>query len=161
MTLLLLAGAGVIQSINNKTSNIEVSKIGGLTQDFVEVDGVSMEPTFHDGDIVYYYSDFTKNDIKEGSVVIFSNTEEDSGMSIKRVISKEGKVSIKDNVLYVNELKTPYGLESGYTSYYTRDNSWDVNSDSIFVLGDNYGNSIDSRTYGAIPIKSVIGIVKE
>ena len=34
-----------------------------------------------------------------------------------------------------------------------------VPPDAIFVLGDNRSESIDSRTYGAVPLEDVVGRV--
>lgn len=129
--------------------------------DFIQVDGMSMEPSFHNGSIVYYSENFSKEDIKKDSVIIFSNPKVAGALSIKRIVATEGTISVKNNVLYVDGLKTKYGSQLDYTDYYIHDAEWNVEEDSVFVVGDNYNNSVDSRSYGSIPISSIVGIVKE
>lgn len=129
--------------------------------DFIEVSGSSMEPTFHNGDLVYYNTKVEAESVKIGRIIIFYNPNKDGSLLIKRVVSNEGTVSIKDNVLYVDGFLTPYGIETTNADYYIHDASWDVKEDYVFVVGDNYDNSIDSRSYGPIATSSIVGLVKE
>ena len=80
---------------------------------------------------------------------------------IKRVIGLEGdRVQIKDGKVYVNgtELKEEY-LPEGTTTKVVYYNDVIVPEGCIYVLGDNRDESIDSRTFGCIPLEKVEGKV--
>ena len=47
----------------------------------------------------------------------------------------------------------------GYSGTVHGNKSWEVGKDEAFVIGDNYSNSIDSRTYGPIKVDAIIGKV--
>lgn len=80
---------------------------------------------------------------------------------IKRVIGLEGdRVQIKNGKVYVNgtELKEEY-LPEGTTTKIVYYNDVIVPEGCIYVLGDNRDESIDSRTFGCIPLEKVEGKV--
>ena len=82
---------------------------------------------------------------------------------IKRVIGLPGeKVELKDGKVYINgnELEEKY-LKDGITTSLQNENinSFTVPDGTIFVMGDNRPDSIDSRTFGCIPIEKLEGIV--
>lgn len=80
---------------------------------------------------------------------------------IKRVIGVPGDfIEIKNNKVFVNgeELKEDYlddgtitDLEGGVFTGIT------VPDESVFVMGDNRGNSRDSRHFGCVPLKKIEG----
>lgn len=79
---------------------------------------------------------------------------------VKRVIAVAGdRVDLADGRVLVNgvPLSEPYTtsetLPIGETEY------WLVADGELFVMGDNRGDSIDSRVFGPIEITSVIGRV--
>jgi len=78
---------------------------------------------------------------------------------IKRVIGKPGDVlEFKNGVVYRNgiQLDEPYLLES---MKYSKAGTVTVPANSIFVMGDNRNNSMDSRMLGHIPLDHVLGIM--
>ncbi len=79
---------------------------------------------------------------------------------IKRVIGLPGEViEIRDNVVYVDgkALDEPYLTEKAKALNGT-DMRFVVPEDSLFVMGDNRGNSADSRYgLGYVPLDKVIG----
>lgn len=80
---------------------------------------------------------------------------------IKRVIGVEGdRVQIKDGRVYVNdeEIIEEY-LPKGTTTKTVYYNDVTVPEGCIYVLGDNRDESMDSRTFGCIPLEKVEGKV--
>ena len=80
---------------------------------------------------------------------------------IKRVIGIAGdRVQIKDGKVYVNgeELKEEY-LPEGTTTKTVYNNDVIVPEGCVYVMGDNRDQSMDSRTFGCIPLEKVEGKV--
>ncbi len=91
----------------------------------------------------------------------------DTKQLVKRVIGLPGdRVVIKNNVITIYNSSYPDGFEPDNTLSYGEDgaipptpNNLDVtlSSTQLFVCGDNRLNSLDSRTFGAIETKQVVG----
>ena len=80
---------------------------------------------------------------------------------IKRVVGIAGdRVQIKDGKVYVNgeELKEEY-LPEGTTTKTVYYNDVIVPEGCVYVMGDNRDQSMDSRTFGCIPLEKVEGKV--
>jgi signal peptidase I len=150
------------------------------------IPSASMEPTLDIGDRVFvnkFVYDFS--DVGRGDVIVFENpnSEElpDRGLVggflhwlgegigfaqpenedfIKRVVGLPGEtIEIRDNVVYIDGkvLDEPYLTEDAKRANGdlppTR-----VPDDAYFVMGDNRGNSADSRYgLGFVPLDKVIG----
>jgi signal peptidase I len=121
------------------------------------VRGASMEPTLHNTDrlsadkISYRFES-----PKRSEIIIFKPPLEIKRNYIKRIIGIPGdKIEIIKGEIYLNDNK----LEENYIEY----NSYEdvsailVPDDSFFVLGDNRSNSSDSRYWGFVPRKNVVG----
>jgi signal peptidase I len=99
---------------------------------------------------------------KPGEIVAFRSPVEADEIYLKRVIAVAGDVvEIRRGVLYINGAAMPEDYAHVRPS---RRWSWQENisprrvpADSLFVLGDNRDNSEDSRYFGPIPVKSVVG----
>jgi signal peptidase I len=121
----------------------------------------SMVPTLEVGDRVLankFIYRFTEP--ARGDVVLFDSVEEGSEDTlIKRVAGVEGdEIRVQGGTLFVNgepqdepylnqyipDQSTPYGPET-------------VPKDHVFVLGDNRGNSGDSRVFGPVPVENIKG----
>ena len=118
----------------------------------------SMNPTLQDGDIVVAVRWVDGN---PGDVIAFYYN---NIIQIKRVIAKEGDwIDIKeDGTVYVNKdiLDEPY-LTEKYLGECDIEFPYQVPVGSVFVMGDQRKNSIDSRLNEIGPIKkeNIIGKV--
>lgn len=121
------------------------------------VRGASMEPTLQDRErliankISYRFESPERNEI-----VIFRPPIGIKRNYIKRIIGIPGdKIEIVDGEIYVND----QALEEPYVKYRSSEDMPPtiIPADSFFVLGDNRPNSSDSRYWGFVPRKNVVG----
>ena len=93
---------------------------------------------------------------KRGEVVVFRSPRDADRDFVKRVIGLPGDtVEMVNGTVYVNGLQL---LEPYITK---RDNTTmapvQIESGTLFVLGDNRGASNDSRSWGPVPTENLIG----
>ena len=94
---------------------------------------------------------------ERGEIVIFKCPENESKDYIKRAIGLPGEeVEIRDSVVYIDgkALKEPY---IKYPFPHDTMEKIKLTDDEIFVLGDNRGNSEDSRVWGPVNKKLIKG----
>lgn len=123
----------------------------------VRVEGESMAPTLNNGEYIVISQLVAQiQPLVVGEVVVFSYTEHGvTSKLVKRVVAKEGDhVVIQDGKVTVNnvELIEAYaqGATLGNVDLY-------VPKGSLYVLGDYRSVSKDSRFFGCISKKQVIG----
>lgn len=118
----------------------------------IRVNGNSMYKTLHEGDImILNIIGYNISNVDRFDIVVVNEGNE---LIIKRVIGLPGEtITYDDNKLYVNNklVKDKYGYGD------TGDFSYKVPKNSYFVLGDNRGNSLDSRVFGPFKKKQIIG----
>jgi signal peptidase I len=126
----------------------------------VRIASESMLPTLDVGDVVLVtQASPGAADLERGDLVLFRSPA-DGRPTLKRVMGLPGDVLvIKDGRLYVNSrlVEEPYVDHEVIDGYYSR--SHRVPTDTVFVLGDNRGNSIDSRDYGSVATSLIQGRV--
>jgi signal peptidase I len=126
------------------------------------VEGQSMAPTLEDQDrlivnkLVYRISEPRRGDI----VMLYYPLNPDKSF-VKRVIAEEGDtVRIVDGRVYVNDIP----LKDDYVSNeYRSHDDWGpqvINEGYYFVMGDHRNNSSDSRHWGMVPKRYIIGKVQ-
>lgn len=135
----------------------------GVVRPFVveayRIPSASMVPTLQIGDRVLankFIYHFTKP--KRGDIVIFDGVDESDDTLIKRVVGVGGdRIRVQGKTLYVNgeAQEEPYVNKKvpSRGSYPTER----VPKGYIFVMGDNRGNSADSRVFGPVPLENVEG----
>lgn len=151
-----------MKTVKNILSYVVIIVIAVLIKLYVfspiRVNGTSMVPTLNDGNIMilneigYHLNGLERFDI----VVINSNNDK----IIKRVIGLPGEtVEYKDNKLYINGEEVYENFKHADTKDFKLS---DIDVDVIpenyyFVVGDNRGNSKDSRIIGLISSKQIMG----
>ena len=121
------------------------------------VQGASMETTLHNKErLIANKIGYRLESPKRGEIIIFRPPLDTKRNYIKRVIGIPGdKIKIVEGIVYLND----EALDESYVEYKSYENMPDiiVPDDSYFVLGDNRPNSSDSRYWGFVPRKNVVG----
>lgn len=135
-----------------------------LFQPFL-VMGQSMEPNFHQGDyLIVDQLSYRFSDPQRGDVVVFKYPKDPSQRYIKRIIALPGEtIQIEDNKIKIFSKEGSQILdESSYLSsslLVYGNGKWTLGDDEYFVMGDNRLYSSDSRKWGVLPRKNIIGRV--
>ncbi len=132
-----------------------------IAQPFV-VDGSSMSHTFENGEylivdeVTYHF-----RGPERGEVIVFKYPKDTSKYFIKRVIGLPNEtVNIKNGKISITNKEFPDGfsLEEDYITFKRTDTAtYTLGAQEYFVLGDNREGSSDSRYWGNLPEKNVIG----
>jgi signal peptidase I len=131
----------------------------------------SMYPTLKNGDRVLVNKlSYKLHDVNRGDVVVFERPASEAESTIpdliKRVIGLPGdSVAFKEGHVFINgnQLSEPY-LPAGVTTtsdfapnHCTTDAPCLVPPGDVWVMGDNRNDSKDSRYFGPIPERSIVG----
>lgn len=139
----------------------------------------SMVPTILPGDLLIadkrVHCRQCSNDIKRGEIITFIFPNDRRLRYIKRVIGLPGdKVSLRHQRLFINGKPLQhFGHGKAASEHNGRINypvQWEPNDDDagewlvpqghLFMMGDNRSHSLDSRKFGAIPLRDVVGKAK-
>lgn len=147
--------------ITNNNDSCEIEPIKKVIR------GNSMQPLLQNGDIIYLLPNYYNQcDILPtiGDMVAHEYAGEDIPI-IKTVVATEfDSIQIKNKTLWVNEkeVKNSGGFSYDFSegelkmlSLYIKNGS--IPKGSLFILGDNVTNSKDSRLFGAIGVKKLLG----
>src|SRR6202048_760161 len=126
------------------------------------VDGLSMAPTLEDHDrLIVNKLVYELGEPRPGDIVMLYYPLNPEKMFAKRVIAKEGDtVRIVDGRVYVNDIP----LRDDYVpAEFRSHDDWGpqvIQQGYYFVMGDHRNNSSDSRHWGSVPKKYIVGKVK-
>jgi signal peptidase I len=130
----------------------------------VQVRGRSMLPTLHDSDR-YFLNRlvYVLHSPRRGDVVVLKDPS-DGGYAVKRVIAGAGDaVYLKGGRVYVNgrQLVEPYLLPGTRTGTCSKvpEELIVCGINQFFVMGDNRCDSYDSRMYGPVPRRNILGAI--
>lgn len=134
-----------------------------LFQPFL-VKGQSMEPNFEDGDyLIVDEISYRLRDPQRGEVIVFKSPQDLSQRFIKRIIGLPGEtIEIKNGKVKIFQDNQSQILDEKYLSssvYTSGDIRVVLGENEYFVLGDNRDFSFDSRRFGPLSAKKIIGRV--
>jgi signal peptidase I len=123
------------------------------------VDGLSMSPTLHDQQyILVNRAAYLFHPPERGDIIVFAYPLDPTQDYIKRIVGIPGDHVRVDaeGLVFINnvELNEPY-INPSPNPYRTTDIK--LGPDQYFVLGDNRGDSSDSRAWGPVPRQNIIG----
>lgn len=122
------------------------------------VSGASMEPSYHDGEYLLVDKlSYHFRAPRRGEVIILQFPKDERKDFIKRVIGLPGeRVEVRGGAVYIDgrALDEPYLSGANVTS---GGDPVKLGEDEFYVLGDNRNNSSDSRSWGVLPRRDVLG----
>lgn len=133
------------------------------------VDGDSMLPTLRDKEYLITNKIANRAGYERGDIVIFKYPKMPSKEFVKRLIGLPGeKIKIQNSkvTIYNNEHPDGFILNELYLSedILTTQNTFlkegvvlEIPPNNFFVMGDNRGVSSDSRQWGFVPRKNMVG----
>lgn len=132
-----------------------------IAQPFV-VSGESMFSTFNDGEyLIVDEISYLLGDPNRGDVVIFRYPKDTKRFFIKRIIGMPNEeVKINNGKVTIINKENPEGftLDEPYIEEeFDTTGSFKTGSGEYFVLGDNRNRSSDSRVWGNLPKKLMMG----
>jgi len=123
---------------------------------------VSMQPNLVEGQrLLISRVSYMFNKPQRGEIVVFEPNAytPDEDRLIKRLIGLPGeKIEFRKQWVYINgaKLTEPY-LNEPCQSDYCPDQTWNLGGDEYFFMGDNRNHSRDSRAFGVIKRKQIVG----
>ncbi len=127
----------------------------------------SMRPFLMEGDRIFVDKlTYRFKEPQRGDVIVFKYPLDPKKDFVKRLVGFAGEeLEIRDGQVLVNGKKLESPVSFAQRFYYNRDDwnygkrgqTFKVPKDSFFVLGDNSAQSSDSRNWGFVPRKDLIG----
>lgn len=130
------------------------------------VRGASMEPAFIDHEyLIIDELSYRFKDPARGEIVVFRYPGDPRQYFIKRIIGLPGeKVQFVGGkvIIYSEEYPEGWILEEPYIErsiFTSGDKTVQLEADQYFVLGDNRNSSLDSRFFGSLERRMIVGRV--
>lgn len=131
------------------------------------VSGQSMEPTFDNWHyLIIDRITYKLGEPERGDVIVFKLPQDTSRALIKRVVGLPGEtIELSGNIIRISNASNPEGftLDEPYLDPNNLGGASDMSvvlgKDEYFVLGDNRHVSADSRIWGTLPRRDIVGRV--
>ncbi len=125
------------------------------------VDGMSMEPTLHNKELILVDKwTYMLHKPARGDVIIFHAPPQPGVDYVKRVVGLPGdRISVNGTVVSVNgaTLNETYVDPARQGNPFASFSNKLIPPNSLFVLGDNRNGSSDSRDWGFVPEGNIVG----
>lgn len=123
------------------------------------IESHSMLPNFHEGQFILVNKLAYKLGAPErGDVVVFHNPDNTDEDYIKRVIGLPGDtLEVVDQTVFINQQPLDESFPHNPFAPGERYGPTVIGPDQIFVMGDNRGNSQDSRRFGPLNEDLLVG----
>ena len=128
------------------------------------VSGASMDPTFASGQfLIVDRLSYRFEEPKRNDVIVFKYPNNPSVYYIKRIIGLPGDtVNVGDGIITITNQANPnsFVLDQSYlaSNHLARDTfEVELKPSEYFVMGDNRNQSSDSRIWGALDRKLIVG----
>lgn len=130
-----------------------------------KIPSLSMYPTLKIGDRLFVNKFLYRfREPQRWDIIVFKYPEDPTKDFIKRLIGLPGEtVEIRDGSIYVNGIKETPPADLANNVYYNSEPYGAINQkivvppDHFYVLGDNSMNSRDSRAWGFVSRKELLG----
>lgn len=132
------------------------------------VQGLSMAPTLLPNEHLWiqklsrYWGGLDRGDIVTIRSADLPNAKKRKDDYVKRIVGLPGElVEIREGRVWINRkpLDESYLPADVTTTVHGKTTFWRLEQDEYFVLGDNRANSLDSRQFGPVPLKAILGEV--
>jgi len=131
------------------------------------VRGASMQPNFDNGEyLIIDEISYRFEEPQRGEPIVFKYPKDPSQYYIKRIVALPGEtIEIRDKQIIIYNQEFPQGIILDESTYLANGQAtWgnvrmELAEDEYFVLGDNRGASSDSRQWGSLPARYIIGRV--
>ena len=126
------------------------------------VEGLSMAPTLADQDrLIVNKAIYKLGEPHRGDIVMLWYPVDPDKSFVKRVIAEENdRVRIVDGRVFVNDVQLEDDVRARRVPRPRRWGPQEIPEGYYFVMGDHRNNSSDSRHWGSVPKKYIIGKVQ-
>ena len=151
------AGRGVLALLPVLVVQVACQK--SIYRDY-RIPTTSMEPTFAQYQRVTVRRLAADAELRRGDIVVFLHPNDEHKRYMKRTVALAGDtVRLAGETLFVNGMRQEEPFAQ-YTRKVAAFGPVTVSPASVFVLGDNRAQSLDSRHFGSVPRTHVVGIVR-
>jgi signal peptidase I len=146
--------------INGTLGQARVIPSGSMENTLLIGDHLIMSRLGYDAGLPFtrWHVPLWRNPKRQQLVIFKSLTEPDGSDLVKRVIGLPGDtVDIHDGAVWINGKKLLENYTIGQSERYQMQTPYKVPENCYFAMGDNRGNSFDSRFFGCVPRENIIG----